>query len=556
MLDLTRFARRVRIVRAWLGAAVGVSVAGIITAIWAALDWMGRADASALGIAIGLGIGAIVGALVGALLPLPARALRASVDRRGALENRLTASNADVPFADEIRADAAAHLAGVRPRQIYPLRFGRWQGGAIASAFLASTIFLLGSTPILLSPEAKAAREEMAKKAKVIERVTKEQFETPEAQKELTEGERRLLEEARRLQRDLEKGRMSPEEAMQKAHELQKKAEELIKQTVQESQKSLDQAETAMEKIERAELEKAGLGQVDPQLLQMPQGQKDELKAKNAAQQRQLQKQLDAIDKRLAEIAKRLANKGISEAERKALEAERKSLEEQKKALEAEMKAAQQLGEALKLSDQARSVLDKMRNHELMKEIRALAEKMAKANQQASQTGRPPLTKEQLTEMKAKLEELLAKLKDDKAMEEYLQQMIEAMKNAQKGQGSCLKPGGLGMCLASLLGLKSGPGPGDDGLFMDTGHVNKLDKPAAGQGKTFETQISGARRETGEETFVEIKAPTTIGNRSAVPYRSVLPSYEKRAEQALGRQEIPKEHEKRVRAYFESLTKG
>ena len=556
MLDLSRFARRIRMVRAWLGAAIGASAAGLVATAWAILDWMGRADCSAMGIAVALGAGAAVGALVGALLPLPASALRSSVDRRGRLENRLTASSADVPFADEIRADAAAHLAEVRPRKIYPMRFGRWQGTAIASAFLASTVFLLGSTPLLLSPEAKAAREEMAKKAKVIERVTKEQFETPEAQKEMTEGERRLLEEARRLQRDLEKGRMSPEEAMQKAHELQKKAEDLVKQAAQDSQKSLDQAETAMEKMERAELEKNGLGQVDPPLLQMPQGQRDELKAKNAEQQKQLQKQLEAIDKRLGEIAKRLANKGISDAERKALEQERKSLEEQKKALEAEMKAAQQLGDALKLSDQARAVLDKMRNHELMKEIRALAEKMAKANQQANQTGRPPFTKEQLAEMKAELEKLLAKLKDDKAMEEYLKQMIEAMKKGQKCQGSCLKPGGLGMCLASLLGLKGGPGPGDDGFFMDTHHVNKLDKPAAGQGKTFETQISGARRETGEETFVEIKAPTTIGNRSAVPYRSVLPSYEKKAEQALGRQEIPKEHEKRVRAYFESLTKG
>ena len=311
-----------------------------------------------------------------------------------------------------------------------------------------------------------------------------------------------------------------------------------------------------MERMERATLEKAGLGQVDPQLLQMPQGGREELKAKNAARQSEIAKGMEAIDKRLAEIARKLAQKGLGEAERKALEEERRSLEAQKKELERQAEEARKEGDALKLSDEGKAVLDKMRNHELMQEIRKLAAQMAQANKAAQQTGRPPLTKEQLAEMKAKLEALLAKLKDDKAMEEYLRQMLEAMRNAQQGQGQCLRPGAMGMCLASLLGLKGGPDAGPDGVFVDTGHVNKLAKPEEGKGKTFETQISGARRDTGEETFVEIKAPTTVGNRTSVPYRSVLPSYEKKAERALGRKEIPKEHEKRVRAYFESLTKG
>ena len=54
---------------------------------------------------------------------------------------------------------------------------------------------------------------------------------------------------------------------------------------------------------------------------------------------------------------------------------------------------------------------------------------------------------------------------------------------------------------------------------------------------------------------IEIKAPTTVGNRSSVPYTQVLPSYKKKAESAMNRQEIPKEHQKRVKAYFESLNK-
>ena len=196
-----------------------------------------------------------------------------------------------------------------------------------------------------------------------------------------------------------------------------------------------------------------------------------------------------------------------------------------------------------------------MRNHELMKEIRKLAEAMRKSATQASKSGQPQLTPEQRAEMKKRLEALLAKLKDDAAMKEYLQQMIEAMKNGMMKAGQCERPGGLGMSLMALLGLK-GNSVEDDGTFADTGHVNRLDKPEEGKGKTFESGISGARRETGEETFVEIKAPTTVGNRTSVPYRQVLPSYRKKAEEAMSRKEIPKDQEKRVRAYFESLTKG
>jgi hypothetical protein len=536
---------------------MGACAGALAAAGWSALDWMGYADATPVGMAVLAVVGSVLGGIVGASLRLPTTSLRASVDRRANLENRLTASAVDVPFIDEITADAERRLQGVKAADIYPMRVGRWHAGALASMALAASIFLVGSTPLLLSAEAKASREEMAKKGAAVERILKEQFETPEAQKGMTDAERRLVEEARRLQRDLEKGRLNKEEALQKANELKDKALELAKQFAQDSQKSLAQAETAMEKIERAELEKAGLSEADPSLLQMPQGQRDELKAKNAAKQKDLKSQMEAIDKKLAEIAKKLAKKGLTDAERKSLEAERKELEKQKAELQKQMEEAQKESKALELSEQARQVLSKMRNHELMKEIRKLAEQLAKNNQQTARDGQPKLTKEQRAEMKKKLEELLAKLKDDKAMEEYLKQMIEAMKNAEGQSEQGDGPGQLGISLMSLLGLKGGmPDVGEDGTFMDTGHVNKLDKPEEGKGKTFETQVSGARRDTGEESFVEIKAPTTVGNRTSVPYKSVLPSYRKKAEEALGRKEIPKEHEKRVRAYFESLTKG
>ena len=107
-------------------------------------------------------------------------------------------------------------------------------------------------------------------------------------------------------------------------------------------------------------------------------------------------------------------------------------------------------------------------------------------------------------------------------------------------------------------GLGGNGAASTDRFFMNTDHINKLDKGEAGQGKTTETQITGQRREDGkgEETYIEIKGPTNVGNRSSVPYKSVLPSYKKKAEQAIDRQKIPKQHEKRVKEYFDSLNGG
>ena len=47
-----------------------------------------------------------------------------------------------------------------------------------------------------------------------------------------------------------------------------------------------------------------------------------------------------------------------------------------------------------------------------------------------------------------------------------------------------------------------------------------------------------------------------MGDRTSVPYQKVLPKYKNAAEKAIDRQDIPKDQEKRVREYFESLSGG
>ena len=100
-------------------------------------------------------------------------------------------------------------------------------------------------------------------------------------------------------------------------------------------------------------------------------------------------------------------------------------------------------------------------------------------------------------------------------------------------------------------------GPSKDMFFSNTGMIHKSDKPEASQGKTNLTSVTGQRDTTKEgETYIEIKGPTTVGTRSSIAYTRDMLSYKKKAEQAIDRQKIPKEHEKRVKEYFNSLTKG
>jgi len=100
-------------------------------------------------------------------------------------------------------------------------------------------------------------------------------------------------------------------------------------------------------------------------------------------------------------------------------------------------------------------------------------------------------------------------------------------------------------------------GPGGPGYMptkdeFNIGKVNHLDTAAAGRGKTTPTVVDPLKGD-GPESYIEIRGPASLGARSAIPYRSVLPSYQRKEEAALGGGQIPKKHQKRVRAYFDSL---
>lgn len=100
-------------------------------------------------------------------------------------------------------------------------------------------------------------------------------------------------------------------------------------------------------------------------------------------------------------------------------------------------------------------------------------------------------------------------------------------------------------------------GPSKDLFFANTGQIHKSDKPEASKGSTSLTSVTGQRDDTKKgDTYIEFKGPTALGARSSVAFTNDVLSAKKKAEQAIDRQKIPKEHQKRVKAYFDSLVKG
>jgi DNA repair exonuclease SbcCD ATPase subunit len=425
---MKRFERRVRLVRSWRGMAIGLCLGAAACAVWSALDWAGIAytDWSKLGVV--LASTGVLGLVAGWFQRVSSKALSDSIDRRAGLEDRLTTSleraNVHEGFEQALHADAQKRVSELKPASLYPVRVGRWQTTAVMMSALAASIFLLGNTPILLSEDAKKAREELKQAGQAVEKITKP-LEDPKEQNEMSPEEKKLLDEMRKLNRELEKGRMDKKEALQKANELAKEAERLMKERAKMTDQNLAEAETAFDKMKKDALEQAGMGELDPKLAEMSEAERDSLES-------QLNEKINALQKQLSSIEE-MINKGKKEG---MSEEDLKKLQDKKDALKNQLGEAQEQLKQVKLSKDAQELLDRIAKNPIFKEIQEMAKKLAENSKSAQQKGQPSLTKEQvkqmqkrMEEMAKKLDELAKQLKDDKALNEYLEKMKEALKN-------------------------------------------------------------------------------------------------------------------------------
>ena len=181
----------------------------------------------------------------------------------------------------------------------------------------------------------------------------------------------------------------------------------------------------------------------------------------------------------------------------------------------------------------------------------------------------PQMTQKEMQEMekalrdKAKqLEELAKKLQDPKAMQAMAAQMLAAAK-AAKELGEC---NGLGMGIGMGMGLGMGMGQrmmpsygakrprqrqldGAGGKTAEKRQVRAVEGARSSRTSRFVSQIG----ENGPETYIEVTGPAQLNQPSAIPYQKALPKYEKSAESALNKGEIPAKLKGKVRNYFDSL---
>lgn len=558
---LSPFRRRIRTLYCLRGLWIGVVASGVVAILWSILDFKGIAYTEWYWLVALIGFGAVLGAVVGWFARFSDQAVALSVDRRAALKDRLsTALELDEgdEYAAEVQRDAVAKIDATDPKAIFPSRWGWLQNSGIGTASVAFLIFALGSSSMLSLGTDPVEQAEMKKEAARLDNLKKAIFDDATKKKAISPDLQALQKDLMRLQKDYEKARIDPKQAMIKKEELAKEAAELSKQKATDALEDIKKGESALEKMEMAELEKAGLKDVNMGDVHMEPSD-FEAKMQDAEQRAQDAKaKTDQLQQKMDSLNQQLQNPNLSESEKKEIQ---KQMSEAQKAME---QAKKELSEAekqlanMKLSQEARDILSKLQSDPLMKEIQKEMERLRKKLKDAAKgeednMWKPKLTKEQMAEMRKKIEEFLKTLKDDKAREEYLKQLLEALKKAEE-MGQCQ---GVGAGLGLGLGMGGpGPGPDNDQMLFDSGVVNKSD-PIQGKGKgtpTFAPSDRDPLRPGPEMTF-EIKAPTFKGTRSSVPYEKVLPSYKQKAESALKKQDIPKQHQARVKRYFDSLSK-
>ncbi|GBC92260.1 Chromosome partition protein Smc [bacterium HR15] len=592
LVDLLRpYRRRVRWILMWRWGALGGFVGTLIAILLDALDWLALMMVPTWWLAISVLTGVLLGCLYALVIPLPALALAQLIDRRGQLKDRLQTAlehvEGDHLFDRPLMEDATDALLRMRPGEIFRFRLSLWHGLFTLTLMAMLGFHFLPQILAAVNPERREQQRQVQASAKQIEQVAKpimERAKKPDA----TELEKRIARNVELYSRRARQGRMSKQEALLRYNKLLEEARKLEQLNQRKLEQVAQQAATAGEQLKQLAQKNQQLSQLERQLqaeLQALQQQLQTGKDTNgnplrAEQRAHLQDQLRSLQATLQALrnptSTNLQNQ-MSELQRQIDELQRQLQsgrdskgiplsKEALKALQQQLKRLQQQLRALQLSEQAREFLRKLMNDpnfiEAMRHLQELAKKCQQLGQTQSQQQRQ-LTQAEIErmarELEKRLEELAKRYSNDEQIRELAKQILEQvkkMKELSQCNGACA-----GMCLGGMcFGLGATPRPGgawDKGEYVGQPEMfNQGAKQPELKIPMKNTPVSGQPPLLpGPADYEEYEAPPTPGN-SSVPLTQVLPRYQKKAEQALDKQNIPPAERKRVKRYFESLTSG
>jgi hypothetical protein len=603
---LRPYRRRVRILLMWrYGAMAGVAGAFVATLL-SLLDWRGVLTVYPWQLGACILAGVLMGALYGLLLRVSDAAVAQLIDRRAGLKDRLQTAMEhtdgahlfDLPLIE----DAQNALQNADPKRIFRPQFGKWQKLFVGAVAMTLFVQFLPQILAIAIPERREEQKEIKQAAQEIQEVAKpilEEAKKPDAD-ELT---KRIAQNVELYNKRAREAKMNKQEALLRYNEILDEARKLEQQTQRQLEQAAQKAQTAGEQLQKL-AEKSN--QIPPHLQQQLQSMQQQLQQQMQSLQQQLQSGKDLQGRPLtaqqrADLQQQLQRlqatlQAMQNPNQANLQAQMNDLQrkidelqkmlqsgkdangnplskEQMEQLKKQLESLQQQMRALKLSQEAQEFLRKLMNDpafkEAMEHLRKLAEQMQKLNQQQDPQQRQ-LTQEEieqrLQELERKLEELAKKYNSDEKIRELAQQILEQVKQMKKlsqCQGACMGLG-MGNCFGLGMGLGAGGAFGtkqkqawDKGEFVGQPELfNQGDKQPELKIPMKDTAISGQPPLVpGAGDYMDYEAPPTPGG-SSIPLTQALPTYQKKAEQALSQQNVPPAERKRVKRYFESLQSG
>ncbi|GIV09769.1 MAG: hypothetical protein KatS3mg019_1860 [Fimbriimonadales bacterium] len=520
----------------------------------------------------------------------------------------------DMPLIE----DARASLQSAHPKQILRLRFGKWQklfAGAVAMLLFFHFLPQLLSVAL---PERREEQKEIKQTAEAIQEVAKpilEEAQKPNAD-ELT---KRIAQNVELYNKRAREAKMSKQEALLRYNELMEQARQLEQQNQRQLEQLNQQAQTAHEQLQKL-AEKQDPTQLSPELQQMAQQLQHELQSlqqqlssgkdaqgnpltaeQRAWMQQQLQRlqatmqamrnanpadaqrQMNDLQRQMSDLQRQIENlkrqlESGKDAQGNPLSKEQmQQIQKQLEQLQKQMESMQQQLRALQLSQEAREFSRKLQEalrndpafQEAMEHLRKLAQQMQQQRQQQDPQQRQ-LTQQEIEQclkaLEQQLEALAQKYNSDEKIRELAQQMLEQvkqMKELNQCQGACMGLGmsnGFGLGMGASMSHSWGKGQGGTwdkhDYFGQPETFNQGEKQPELKIPMKDKAVSGSPPlNPSASDYIDYQAPPTPGG-SSVPLTRALPTYQKKAEQAISQQNVPPAERKRVKRYFESLQSG